>query len=384
MRILHLIHSEGIYGAELILFYLAREMHRAGHEIIIGSIQDPGAAASAFEAFARSCGLTVVPIRIAPRPTPGVITSLLKIVRDIRPDVTHSHGYKADILLGVLPRSVRGAMVATAHGWTCPPRFSALWLYQLVDRLCLRQLDRVVVVAPHMLSIPAVRRLPVHQVTVISNGIPPLAERREDQSRRRVAALSPDLQQFLNAGRTLVAIGRLSEEKGFAVLLDAFAGAARSFPRYQLAIVGDGSERQALEMQVTRLSLRGRVMISGYVDCADRVLQYACGFVMSSFTEGLPLALLEAMQWNVPIIATAVGAIPDVLDQGAGGTLVLPRDVETLQNALERFMTDESALRAKAQAALAKAEQHYSSVRMAQDYERLYRDVAVAETSPSV
>src|SRR5580704_4108215 len=95
MRILHLIHSEGVYGAERILLYLAREQQRRGHEPVIGSIGPLGVGAKEIETTAKSSGLPVVPIRIASRPTPGVIRSLLQTVRDIAPDVLHSHGYKA-------------------------------------------------------------------------------------------------------------------------------------------------------------------------------------------------------------------------------------------------------------------------------------------------
>ena len=79
MRILHLIHSEGIYGAELILLYLAREQQQRGHQPIIGSMRDPGTPETPFEALAASWGLTVVPIRIAPRPTPAVIRVLCTV-----------------------------------------------------------------------------------------------------------------------------------------------------------------------------------------------------------------------------------------------------------------------------------------------------------------
>ncbi|TLY56864.1 MAG: glycosyltransferase, partial [Gammaproteobacteria bacterium] len=103
MRILHLIHSEGVYGAELILLYLAREQQRRGHEPLVGSIRDPRTDQTPFEALAQSWGLPVVPIRIAPRPTPAVVRSLLRTVREVAPDVLHSHGYKPNILLGPLP-----------------------------------------------------------------------------------------------------------------------------------------------------------------------------------------------------------------------------------------------------------------------------------------
>src|SRR5260370_11838299 len=134
MRILHLIHSEGIYGAELILLYLAREQQQGGHESFVGSIRDPGTDQTPFEAVAHSWGLRVVPIRIAPRPTPGVVRSLLRTVRDVAPDVLHSHGHKPNILLGFLPRRLRGPMLTTLHGWTGARTFSALWLHAPLDR----------------------------------------------------------------------------------------------------------------------------------------------------------------------------------------------------------------------------------------------------------
>lgn len=375
MRVVHLIHTEGIYGAELILVYLAREMQRLGDEMIIGSINDPGVAASEFERFAAGCGLTVLPIRIPPRPTPDVVRSLLRIVKQARADILHSHGYKADILLGLLPRSLRGPMVTTAHGWTYPPRFTMLWLYQAVDRLCLRRLDKVVLVADHMLAVEAVRSLPAGKSVVIRNGIPSLQERLADQALRGIQAIPDALTQFVRSRPTLVAIGRLSLEKGFNVLLDAFAVAGRDGPAWQLAIIGEGPQRQALEAQVSQLGLSDRVSLPGYVDCADRVLEGARGFVMSSFTEGLPLALLEAMQWRVPIVATAVGAIPALLNHGSGGLLVAPRDGDALANALRTVMAGEKTLAEKTDVAFATVTGEYSSTRMSQEYATLYRSI---------
>ena len=374
MRVLHLIHGEGIYGAELILVYLAREMQRLGHEMIVGSIRDPGTPTTELESFAENCGLTVLPIRIAPRPTPGVVRSLLRIVRQVRADVVHSHGYKADILLGLLPRSLRGPMLATAHGWTYPPRFTALWLYQVLDRLSLRRLDRVVVVAPHMMSVQAVRNLPAGKTIVICNGIPSLQERLSDQLRRGVQPIPDALRRLMSSRPTLVAIGRLSLEKGFDVLIEAFAAARRGNEAYQLALIGDGPERAALQAQIGRLGLDDHVLMPGYVDCADRILESAKAFVMSSFTEGLPLALLEAMQWRVPIVATAVGAIPQLLEGGAG-TLVRPRDIASLQNALRRVMTANGSLAGEVETAFGRVNRDYSSARMCGEYVTLYQQI---------
>src|SRR5947207_848253 len=188
MRILHLIHSEGVYGAELILLYLAREQQQHGHEPLVGSIRDPRTEQTPFEALAQSWGLPVVGIRIASRPTPPVVRSLLRTVREVAPDVLHSHGYKANILLGPLPRRLRGPMIATLHGWTAARTFSALWLYERLDRLSLRRIDSVVVVARCMLQLAALRGVAPAPRRVIENGIPPRGGRRDSGAPRRGAA----------------------------------------------------------------------------------------------------------------------------------------------------------------------------------------------------
>ena len=378
MRIVHLIHSEGVYGAECILLYLAREQQARGHQPFVASIRDPGTAQTPFEALAALRGLAVVPIRIAPRPTPGAVRSLLRTVRGLAPDVLHSHGYKANILLGPVPRRRRGAMLATLHGWTNTRRFSRMWLYEHLDRLALRRLDAVVVVARSMLSLRALQGVAASRRRVIENGIPPLSVRLDDLVARGAAPLPARVVEFATRRPTLTAIGRLSAEKGFMQLLQAFARArAEDTLAYQLLIVGEGPQREQLANCVVRLGLSGAVCLGGYVEGADRLLEYAAGFVLSSVTEGMPLVLLEAMQWRVPIIATAVGAIPDLLDGGRRGRLVAPNDLAALTQGLQDLMAaDRSALEQSVAAAHAAVAQRYTSVRMVDEYFSAYGAIA--------
>jgi glycosyltransferase involved in cell wall biosynthesis len=377
MRILHLIHSEGVYGAELILLYLAREQQRRGYEPFVGSIRDPGTDQTSFEVLARSWGLPVVPIRVAPRPTPRVVRSLLRIVRNVAPNVLHSHGYKPNILLGALPRRLRGPMLATLHGWTGARRFSALWLYERLDRLSLRRIDSVVVVAHHMLELRALQGVPATRRHVIENGIPPREVRLADLAARGVPALPKELVEFTTRQPTLVAIGRLSPEKGFMLLLEAFARARGQTAAYQLLIVGEGPQRELLASRIAVLGLSGAVCLGGYVDGADRLLEHAAGFVMSSLTEGMPLVLLEAMQWRVPILATSVGAIPELLDEGRRGRLAAPNDLAALTRGLQSMMSASGGAGEQGiAAAYAAVSQCYTSVRMADEYFGAYEAIA--------
>jgi glycosyltransferase involved in cell wall biosynthesis len=370
MRILHLIHSEGVYGAERILMYLAREQQRRGHEPVLGSIGPLGVGPKEIETTAQSSGLPVVPIRIASRPTPGVIRSILQTVREIAPDVLHSHGYKADILLGFLPRRVRGPMLTTLHGWTAGGKLDALWLYEQLDRISLRRIDAVVVVASPMLQLPTLRQVAPERLHLIENGIPSLAERLEEMAARGVAALPRELLIFMAQQPTVVAIGRLSREKGLVVLLEAFARRAQR--ACQLLIVGEGPERAALRRRIQQLRLSGSVLISGYVEGADRLLEHAAGFVMSSLTEGMPLVLLEALQWQVPILATRVGAIPELLDGVRRGQLVEPGDVAALAAGLERLLATPGGAGASATPA---PTSRFSSAVMAEKYLDRYQKI---------
>jgi len=368
MRILHLIHSEGVYGAERILLYLAREQQQLGHEPIIGSIRDPGTEETPFEALARSRGVRVARIRIAPRPTPGVIRYLLQTVRTLTPDVLHSHGYKPNILLGPLPRRVRGPMLTTLHGWTAARALSALWLYEQLDRLSLRRIDTVVVVARSMLQLPMLRTISPERRLVIENGIPPLTQRLADLTAAGAPPLPQDLVEFVARRPTLVAIGRLSPEKGFSRLLEAFAQArSANGDMMQLLIVGEGSERGPLTHRIAELHLSDSTRLAGYVEGGDRLLAHAAGFVMSSLTEGMPLVLLEAMQWRVPILATAVGAIPEIL-QGERGILIPPNDVAKLAAGLVRVGRVEPGFADTPGSGYQAAAEHYNSVRMAACY----------------
>lgn len=377
MRILHLIDSGGVYGAERILLYLAREQQRRGDEPFLGSIGRPGAGGTPLEDLAHAWGVPVVPIRIAPKPTPGVVRTLLAHARALNIDVLHSHGYKANILLGPIPRRIRGPMISTLHGWTGAPRFSALWLYERLDYWAIRRIDAVVAVTRSMLSLPVLKRVAPSRRHLIENGIPSLNVRLADLKAGSVAALPTALTDLMSRAPTLIAIGRLSPEKAFGNLIDAVAVARATGPAaFKLVIAGEGPERAALTAKIASLGLQDVVLMPGYLEGAERLLQHAAGFVMSSLTEGLPLVLLEAMQWRVPILATAVGAIPELLDGGARGQLVAPGSVDELVQGLHRLVSSADSVRNQGiELAYAAAMQRYTSARMAEEYRRLYLQV---------
>lgn len=145
----------------------------------------------------------------------------------------------------------------------------------------------------------------------------------------------------LPAARRLVAIGRLSPEKGQLLLLEAVARVARVVPDLELELIGDGPLRAALEERIHTLELGERVELSGWQPAARvrEALLRARGLVVPSFAEGLPVVIMEALAMGRPVLSTRIAGIPELVEDGACGWLFEAGSVNALANAVERALT---------------------------------------------
>src|SRR5436309_14867144 len=175
MKVLHVIDSAGLYGAEMVVLSLMQEQLRSGMEPVLGSIGEKRIAEKAIEREAQNRGLSCVRFRMRNGPNLLGALRLLRSAKKLKVALIHSHGYKADILMASIPRWRREMpVVATLLGWTSTRPFIKLWLYEWLDRKSLRFLDAVAVVNETMLG-----RLPrkVRQrARVVPNGIAPLSK----------------------------------------------------------------------------------------------------------------------------------------------------------------------------------------------------------------
>jgi glycosyltransferase involved in cell wall biosynthesis len=141
----------------------------------------------------------------------------------------------------------------------------------------------------------------------------------------------------------IVGVGRLSPEKGFDLLIQAFARISPWYPDWTLQILGDGPQRDELAGLADALGIRDRVTLAGWIDQPEAVLRAAGGFVLPSRYEGFPNALLEAMACGLPCIATACDSGPaEIIRDGVDGVLVPPQDVDALAEALRRLVSDDA------------------------------------------
>jgi glycosyltransferase involved in cell wall biosynthesis len=375
VKILHLIDSGGLYGAERVLLHLAAEQQKAGLRPVIASIGAIGEASKPLELAAVQHGLPVARFRMCPGPNFAGARRILDFARQEGIDLLHSHGYKGDILFGLLPPAKRQLpLLTTLHGWTATRRLSRIALYEWLDRRVLPRLDAVVVVCRSMREHPwfAGRRLPLQ---VVCNGIPEAAPEEEGR-------LEPAIVDFCRGGYCVGAFGRLSAEKGFDRLIAAFAAVVAEDPNARLLILGEGSERPALEAQARRLGLDRSVCLPGFREGAAGYLKHFDLFVLSSLTEGLPLAVLEAMQAGVPVLATRVGAVPELLAEGDAGYLLDTVSADAIAAAIGTLRRQPQAVRQRVERAGRRVRELYSSRRMAAGYTDIYRQLLAGAGSP--
>jgi glycosyltransferase involved in cell wall biosynthesis len=197
--------------------------------------------------------------------------------------------------------------------------------------------------------------LPAGAVRVIYNGVPPAPA---------LASRSPSSTPVIGA------VGRLSHEKG----LDTLLRAVQAIPDCQLTILGDGDERANLESLASSLGIAGRVTFAGWVEPPWTARWSFDVLAMPSHYEGFPLVLLEAMQAGIPVVASAVGGIPEMIVDGHDGVLVPPQDSDALARALTAVLADRAGREAMTGRARVVAER-FTTERMAEQFEALYAEL---------
>lgn len=373
LKILHIIDSGGLYGAEVMLLTLAREQQRLGLHPIIASIGEKAIVEKPLEIAAREAGIPVKIFRMAPGLNIRGVRDVLAYRTTENFDLIHSHGYKGNILFGFLPERLRKVpIVATLHGWTSTSGFSKMRLYEWLDAKALSFLDAVIVVNKNMLAHPRFPALSEKKIFTIDNGIP------EEFSAK--IQLEPDVVEFCRGEFVIGSIGRYSKEKGFDILLHALHLLLRGGGRAKLLIIGDGPCREELHNIAESLGIDENVLFAGYRSHAEAYMKLMDLYVISSLTEGLPITLLEAMRARVPVVATCVGGIPDVLTDKKDALLVPAQDADALAQAFVTVMDDRERAEKRANNAREKFLLKYSSRKMAASYLEVYRKIQAPST----
>lgn len=263
----------------------------------------------------------------------SVVRRLVRLCREEEVTVWHGHDYKSNVLGLWARRFWPMRLVTTAHGWV--QFHSKSLLYDAVDRWAIRRYERVICVSETLLD--ACRRFGVaeERLRLIENGIDvDRFQRRKTRQEARQALGWPA------EGRVIGAVGRLSPEKGFDLLIESVRRLLPQFPELRLVIAGEGPELAALQRQIVANGLSESVRLLGFCDDVLGFLEALDIFVLSSRREGLPNVVLEAMASEVPVVSTRVGGVPQLLSDGVDGLLTDADNVEGLTDALARMLSD--------------------------------------------
>lgn len=377
MKVFHIIDSGGLYGAEVMLLNLVEEQLDLGLEPVICSIGEPGSKEKEIEHQARARQLPLEIIRMLPGPNIFGAIRLLRRAKQIDAQIIHSHGYKGNILLGFVPSWLRSIpIISTLHGWTSVSGFSKMAAYEILDRLALHFVDAFVCVNASMLKRPELKRLKLKRSYVVDNGIP--NNSFPETSRMEAMKLIPIDDAILFGKHFIIGtIGRLSKEKAYDNLIAALGFVVKTGIDAHLVVIGEGDQRNALTNLTSQMGLLDRVHLIGYRQNASRYLPLFDVYAISSLTEGLPITLLEAMRAQTPVVATRVGGIPNVLENGNAGVLVDPAEPRKLADSIVKIKNDNAFRKVLVKKSYERFVNYYSSRKMAEGYLKIYQQLCL-------
>ncbi len=371
LRVVHLLASPFYGGPERQVLGLARHLPSDVESLFL-SFAERGLA----RAFLDEAGRHGFQAKALQHNTPRYFACVAEVADELRrlnASLLCCSGYKPDLVGWRAARRAGIPVLAIAHGWT-----AATWrvrCYETLDRWVLCRMDAVACVSKAQGD--KVRRAGVAEakVAVIQNSIGPEAFVEPD------AATRTEMEGwFAQKPRWLIgAAGRLSPEKGFAVLIEAAEEVAIQRPDAGFVLFGDGPMRADLERRIAEHGLQDRFILAGFRTDLGRFLPNLDVAVMSSYTEGLPVILLETGAAGVPTVATAVGGIPEVIDDGQSGCLVPPGDAQALAGRIVGLLDDDARRVAMGKAARERVARDFSFAAMGRRYDELFHKVVSGE-----
>jgi glycosyltransferase involved in cell wall biosynthesis len=340
LKVTYLLTPITFGGAERVSLNFLGAVDRERFDIRPILLTRPWEEEGVFGRELRSLGYEYSAIPVAKRPKGDylriwrVINLIHSLCRKHPCDVIHTHGYFADICGLPVARMMGIRGISTCHGFIDGD--SKLKLYNKIDKQTLKLCDRIIAVSEGIRGELVKNGIDGSRIEVIQNAVGPSADRDDFYWRSQKRQMFPgDSDEFI-----IGFVGRLSEEKGVGFLIEAAAALADEGARFKLVIVGDGPAKRDLEQLAKSRGLGTRTLFTGFQENIDSWLKSFDAFVLPSLTEGTPMAMLEAMAFALPVVATAVGGVPKVLKNGCNGLLVPAANVAALTRAMKKLWED--------------------------------------------
>jgi glycosyltransferase involved in cell wall biosynthesis len=357
LRVMQVVWSLVAGGSEMYAYTVAANLNANKYKSLICAIDKGGALEPEIKGQAipyfvmhRRAGLDF-----------GLMWRMVRLFKANRVGVVHTHHFN-QLLYSVLAAKLTGARIIHME-------HSIEYLKSKKIRRALKFLslfcDKVIAIGNDGAEFLRKRvKIPEHKLGIIRAGVDPGVYSQTKRQARAALKLG-------ETAKVAVIVARLFPEKNHLMLLEAFAEVARRIDKAQLLIVGDGTERQAIENRIKQLNLENAVQLLGVRRDVPRLLAAADLFVLSSDREGLPIAVLEALAAGKPVVATAVGDLPAVVQDGETGRIVPPKNSSAFSEAMVEILTD-LELSLKMEKNAKRAAEAYSLQAMLKKFDRLY------------
>ena len=374
LTIVHLAASPFLGGPETLMLGLGQHIG-PGYRSVYVSFSE-GGKCRPFLNRAQELGFETMELQENTPRYRAAIREVAGVLREKEADVICCHGYKPDILGTLAGRQVKIPVVSVSHGWTGAT--TKVKINEAIDRVCLHFTDAVVCVSEGQAR--KVRRagVPKKKIHIIRNAIDlSRFDRPDSDYRTRLLDMFPE-----PVTHVVGAAGRLSPEKSFAHLIDAAATVRENHPDVGFVLFGEGPLKAELNEQIQRLGLQDRFVLGGFRTDLEKWLPWFDVMAMSSLTEGLPIILLEAYAAEVPVVATKVGGIPEVIIDDENGFLVPPANPPALAARLQVLLADDGLRQDMAGRGRTRVEREFSFAANAGQYLELFAGLVKGSKKP--
>lgn len=361
IKILEIIGDATLAGAPRHLLSLLENFDSKKFSLFV--ICPPGPLVGEIRALHKTIDLEIVPMRS--KFSWAAMAEIRKNIKHLKPDVIHIHGLRAGSLGRLAAIGLKIPVIYTEHLWTKNYHLGS-WLAHTVQLTGLWFLDMFTNL--NIAVSQAVKDFMVEsqisradKIKVVYNAIEPA---------KRKAKL------FLGDKTVLGTVGTLNEHKGIQYLVRAMPKVRREFPKVKLVIVGEGVYKKHLQQQVKKMRLERFIEFTGFVkDIEGEMIKFDI-YVQPSLSESFGLAIVQAMNLGIPIVATNAGGIPEVVTTGKSGILVEAGKPEALADAILTLLRDETKARKMGKLAAEEAKIKFNIRSMVKETEEIYEKVA--------
>jgi len=365
MNILQLISSGGFFGAENVLVTLSSELKKTeGFNVIGGVIRNQH---NPHIEVAEECSRREIISQIFPckgKIDFHAIRLIRKFIKKNNIQIVHSHGYKSNLLSRCATLGLSVGNVATCHNWLGDD--SKMKFYAALDRLILKGFDSIITVSDEVSQKVLESGISARKVRSIRNGLDLDIFCATKEYRNIREGL-----QIPVKNKVIGTVGRLSQEKGHRLLLDVGNRIIKQYPDVTFLIIGDGPLRGELQKEFNSSPF----IFTGLRNDLPALYSIMDIFVLPSLTEGLPMVLLEAMASRLPVIASRVGSIPDVIQDKKTGFLVSPGGSEEIKKAILYCIENYEEAKDIGNKGFERVNANFSSAQMAREYAKVYHAI---------